>query len=108
MSGNTSPTGDKEPPTAVTPTAKMRVQNPYVLQATEQGKRERILHPDQLVSIMCEYMTIIETHNKSLHKTPNQQWKGWLEAGLNAPRIFVHKMATIVKYPQKTGRKHLS
>ena len=50
---------------------------------------------------MCEYMTIIETHNKSLHKTPNQQWKGWLEAGLNTPRISVHKMATIVKYPKK-------
>ena len=107
MSRNTSHTGDKEPPTAVTPTIKMRVQNQHVLQATEQGKRERMLHPDQLVSIMCEYMTVIETHNKSLHKTPNQQWKGWLEAGLNAPRISVQKMDTIVKY-RKNGRKHLS
>ena len=64
-------------PTATTPTDKMdkpRRFNPYLLQQGEQD-RDRIMHPDQLVMIIYEYMTIIESQNG----TCNVTWHKWLK-----------------------------
>ena len=97
MSGNTGPTGDKGPPLAETPTEKQKRTNPYVLQPCRDGERPCITNRGQFVKIMCEYMTVIKTHDNS----PNQKWKRWLSAGLNKPTLMVQAMARVVKYPHK-------
>ena len=104
MASTPTPQGKwaKGPPTAVTPTEKSRIQNPYLISKRFKPTRERIMQPGRFIKILCDYMTIIESHNG----TKNVVWHKWLKSGLNTDTITVHPLAKIVQYP-KTKDKTL-
>ena len=93
MSGTSTPNEGKILPTAITPTEKPKVTNPYLLRKGKP-RRERILHPGRLVSIMCEHMRIMETNGNK-----NDVWQSWLDKGLDDEKMTVHPLAAIVQYP---------
>ena len=93
MASLVNPSGDKDPPTASVPTDKKK--NPYFIRKSNEALRDRITKPGKLVTLMCDYMTIIESQSRGT----NKQWDLWRNSGLNDPKMTVHLLAKIVSYP---------
>ena len=71
MASLNNPSGDKDPPTASLPTDKKK--NPYFIRKSNEALRDRITKPGKLVTLMCDYMTIIESQSRDT----NNQWDLW-------------------------------
>ena len=82
MSGNTNPAQDKDPARAVTPTVKNPVKNPYLLCKSVTGFQDRVINPGQLVMLMFDYMTVIDSPYDSLSERRNKKWYECLKTGL--------------------------